>query len=186
MENFYLHFCIFKGAEYRSNLSVAILKLGERGELFKLKNKWWKNHNNTCDDDANDDTETPDMTFSEVRGIFYTLGVGAIISYTLGIIEFLIFIQKVAMEEKIAFKDAFAKEFKFVLCVWNNKKPINSTPSHSSRSSSQASGNTIKSGKSLKSLHSNSGKNSEPGEMLDRKSTKSLKSAIINFVEAKC
>ncbi|XP_023301839.2 glutamate receptor ionotropic, kainate 2 [Lucilia cuprina] len=176
------------GAEYRSNLSVAILRLGERGELFKLKNKWWKNHNNTCDAEVQSDSETPDMTFSEVRGIFYTLGVGVLVAYIAGIVEFLLYTHKVALEEKMTFKEAFIKEFKFVLCVWNNKKPINVTPTNSTRSSSRLSGNTIKSGKSgksSKSLKSNSRKNTPPAEMLERKSLKSLKSAIVNLVEGK-
>jgi len=37
------------GSDYRTNLSVSILQLSERGELQKMKNKWWKNHNVTCD-----------------------------------------------------------------------------------------------------------------------------------------
>uniref|UniRef100_A0A1A9ZN65 Ionotropic glutamate receptor C-terminal domain-containing protein n=1 Tax=Glossina pallidipes TaxID=7398 RepID=A0A1A9ZN65_GLOPL len=125
------------GAEYRSNLSVAILKLSERGELFQLKNKWWKNHNNTCHEGVQmDASETPDMTFSEVRGIFYTLGVGVIIAYTVGIFEFLIYTQKVAAAEKLTFKKAFLKEVIFVLCVWNNKKPLKLASSNSSKATS--------------------------------------------------
>uniref|UniRef100_A0A1B0ATM2 Ionotropic glutamate receptor C-terminal domain-containing protein n=1 Tax=Glossina palpalis gambiensis TaxID=67801 RepID=A0A1B0ATM2_9MUSC len=125
------------GAEYRSNLSVAILKLSERGELFQLKNKWWKNHNNTCHEGVQTDaSETPDMTFSEVRGIFYTLGVGVIIAYTVGIFEFLIYTQKVAAAEKLTFKKAFLKEIIFVLCVWNNKKPLKLASSNSSKTTS--------------------------------------------------
>ena len=152
------------------------MRLGERGELFKLKNKWWKNHNNTCDVEEENDSETPDMTFSEVRGIFYTLAVGVFIAYTIGIIEFLMYTQTVAVEEKITFKEAFIKEFKFVLCVWNNKKPIVVTPTNSSRSSSRMSG---KSGKSTKSS-----KNSPSDEVQERKSIKSFKSAIMNLGEA--
>lgn len=170
---------------------MAILRLGERGELFKLKTKWWKNHNNTCDAEVKDDSETPDMTFSEVRGIFYTLGVGVFLAYVAGIVEFLLFTHKVAMEEKLTFKEAFIKEFKFVLCVWNNKKPINLTPTNSTRSSSRMSVKSVKSAKSLKSFKSLkslkliSRKHSPTGEMAERKSTKSLKSAIVNLIEAK-
>ncbi|XP_030374350.1 glutamate receptor ionotropic, kainate 2 [Scaptodrosophila lebanonensis] len=111
------------GAEYRSNLSVAILRLSERGQLYDMKQRWWKNHNSTCDEEPDPD-ETPDMTFRDVRGIFYTLYVGIFIAFLIGIAEFLVYAQQVALEERLTFKQAFNKEIKFVLCVWNNKKPI--------------------------------------------------------------
>nr|4WXJ_A Chain A, Glutamate receptor IIB,Glutamate receptor IIB [Drosophila melanogaster]4WXJ_B Chain B, Glutamate receptor IIB,Glutamate receptor IIB [Drosophila melanogaster] len=36
-------------ADFRSNLSVGILRLSERGELFKLRNKWFNSNESTCD-----------------------------------------------------------------------------------------------------------------------------------------
>ncbi|XP_001968234.3 glutamate receptor ionotropic, kainate 3 [Drosophila erecta] len=111
------------GAEYRSNLSVAILKLSERGELYDLKQKWWKNPNTSCFEEPDPDA-TPDMTFEQLRGIFYTLYAGILIAFLIGITEFLLYVQQVALEERLTFKDAFKKEIRFVLCVWNNRKPI--------------------------------------------------------------
>ncbi|XP_017132703.1 glutamate receptor ionotropic, kainate 2 [Drosophila elegans] len=111
------------GAEYRSNLSVAILRLSERGALYDLKQKWWKNPNASCFEEPDPDA-TPDMTFEELRGIFYTLYMGILIAFLIGITEFLVYVQQVALEEKLTFKAAFNKEIRFVLCVWNNKKPI--------------------------------------------------------------
>ncbi|XP_037960958.1 glutamate receptor ionotropic, kainate 2 [Teleopsis dalmanni] len=119
------------GAEYRSMLSVGILRLSERGELFKIKNNWWKPNENQTTDSKESTGETPDMNFEEVRGIFYTLGIGLFIAYLVGVIEFLIHTQKVAADEKLSFKKAFIKEVKFVLCIWNNKKPISCTPTAS-------------------------------------------------------
>ncbi|BFF96201.1 glutamate receptor ionotropic kainate 2 [Drosophila madeirensis] len=111
------------GAEYRSNLSVAILHLSERGQLYDLKQKWWKNPNSSCFEEPDPDA-TPDMTFEELRGIFYTLYMGLLIAFLIGITEFLVYVQQVALEERLTFKLAFRKEMRFVLCVWNNKKPI--------------------------------------------------------------
>ncbi|EDW65044.1 glutamate receptor ionotropic, kainate 2 isoform X2 [Drosophila virilis] len=111
------------GAEYRSNLSVAILRLSERGELYNLKQKWWKNPNASCFEEPDPDA-TPDMTFEELRGIFYTLYVGILIAFLIGVTEFLLYVQQVALEERLTFKLALIKEIRFVLCVWNNKKPI--------------------------------------------------------------
>ncbi|XP_068141768.1 glutamate receptor ionotropic, kainate 2 [Drosophila tropicalis] len=111
------------GAEYRSNLSVAILRLSERGELYKMKQRWWINPDRSCFEEP-DASETQDMTFEELRGIFYTLYVGIFIAYVIGITEFMVYVQQVALEERLTVKMAFIKEIKFVLCVWNNKKPI--------------------------------------------------------------
>ncbi|XP_061386284.1 glutamate receptor ionotropic, kainate 2-like, partial [Musca vetustissima] len=133
------------GAEYRSNLSVAILKLGELGKLFELKKKWWVNENKSCPQKTKANSETNDLNFTEVRGIFYTLYVGLFIAYVVGITEFLIYAQHVAVEEKLTFKEALTKELKFVLKVWNNKKPV--TPACSTASSSHRSGSTDKSSK---------------------------------------
>ncbi|XP_062142127.1 LOW QUALITY PROTEIN: glutamate receptor ionotropic, kainate 2 [Drosophila sulfurigaster albostrigata] len=119
------------GADYRSNLSVAILKLSERGELFKIKQRWWKQKNNTCVVEA-DPNATPDMTFSELRGIFYTLYMGILIAFIIGIIEFLVYVQQVALEERLDFKQAFIKEIIFVLRIWNNKKPSSGSTTASS------------------------------------------------------
>ncbi|ALC39537.1 GluRIIC [Drosophila busckii] len=113
------------GADYRSNLSASILRLSERGELYNLKQKWWKNTNSSCSEEPDPDA-TPDMDFEALRGIFYTLYVGILIAFLIGIIEFLVYVQQVALEERLTFKQAFNKEIRFVLCVWNNKKPITS------------------------------------------------------------
>lgn len=89
------------GAEYRSNLSVAILRLSERGRLYDIKEKWWKNPNRSCSEEPDPDA-TPDMNFEELRGIFYTLYVGIFIAYLIGITEFLLYVQQVALEERVS------------------------------------------------------------------------------------
>lgn len=89
------------GAEYRSNLSVAILRLSEQGELYNLKQKWWKNSNSTCMEEPDPDA-TPDMNFEELRGIFYTLYVGILIAFIIGITEFMVFVGQVAVEERVS------------------------------------------------------------------------------------
>lgn len=71
-----------------------------------------------------DSAGTPDMIFSEVRGIFYTLFVGIITAYIMGVIEFLVYIQKAAVMRKQSFKNTFVYEVKLVFNIWNNKKSI--------------------------------------------------------------
>ncbi|KAL7742445.1 hypothetical protein ACLKA6_019075 [Drosophila palustris] len=119
------------GADYRSNLSVAILRLSERGELYNLKQKWWKRNSSHCFEEPDPDA-TPDMNFEQLRGIFYTLYVGILIAFIIGIVEFLLYVQQVALEEHMTFKEAFTREMKFVLRIWNNKKPITSPSASSS------------------------------------------------------
>ncbi|XP_067622673.1 glutamate receptor ionotropic, kainate 2 isoform X2 [Eurosta solidaginis] len=132
------------GAEYRYNLSVKILRLGETGRLLELKNKWWKNKNSTCDNEGDDDNA--DMGFHEVRGIFYTLFMGLFTAYCFGIGEFIVYTHERACEEKLRFKEVFVNEMKFVLRIWNNRKPISCTPTESLTASSHHSSNrTVKS-----------------------------------------
>lgn len=64
------------------------------------------------------------MIFSEVRGIFYTLFVGIIIAYAIGVTEFLVHVQNVAVMKKKSFWTTFVNEVKFVSNIWNNKKSI--------------------------------------------------------------
>uniref|UniRef100_W8BR51 Glutamate receptor ionotropic, kainate 3 n=1 Tax=Ceratitis capitata TaxID=7213 RepID=W8BR51_CERCA len=143
------------GAEYRYNLSVNILKLSETGKLFEMKNKWWKNKDGACE--KNDDGDSSAMGFAEVRGIFYTLFLGLFAAYFLGICEFLMHVHSRASEEKLRFKEVFVNEMRFVLRIWNNRKPVSCTPTASLSASSRRSSNrTIKSSKKKNSRQSSS------------------------------
>ncbi|XP_073835691.1 glutamate receptor ionotropic, kainate 2-like [Musca autumnalis] len=175
------------GAEYRSNLSVAILKLGELGQLFQLKKKWWVNEDKDCPQETKANSETNDLNFTEVRGIFYTLYVGLFIAYVVGITEFLIYAQHVAVEEKLTFKEALMKELKFVLKVWNNKKPV--SPACSTPASSHRSGSTDKTNKSYAIRKLNGTTDMDERKSMKSmksirsiRSLKSLKSAIVNTI----
>ncbi|XP_073831694.1 glutamate receptor ionotropic, kainate 2-like [Musca autumnalis] len=143
------------GAEYRHSLNVAILRLAEKGILPALKQKWWKNENNSCEHEAESEKDTPDLTFDNVRGIFYTLYVGIFIAYVIGITDFLLYCHHVAAEEGLTFKEAFLKEIEFVLKVWNNKKPVSIKGDSVRSKSPTANGESDKSSlKSFKSITS--------------------------------
>ncbi|XP_061399336.1 glutamate receptor ionotropic, kainate 2-like [Musca vetustissima] len=170
------------GAEYRHSLNVAILRLAEKGILPSLKQKWWKNTNNSCDHEEAPEKDTPDLTFDNVRGIFYTLYVGIFIAYIIGITDFLLYTHHVAAEEGLTFKQAFLKEIKFVLNIWNNKKPVSKAPSTRSNSlttSEKSSKSCSKSTKSLRSCRSLQKKKTiANGDVPEVKSVKSLKSCL--------
>lgn len=88
------------GADYRTNLSVSILQLSEKGELYKLKNKWWMNDSKNCDefDDALDGDE---LSLIELGGVFVVLAGGVVVAIIIGVLEFLWNVQRVAVEEMV-------------------------------------------------------------------------------------
>jgi len=66
-----------------------------------MKMRWWKQTNSNCFEEPDPDA-TQDMNFEELRGIFYTLYAGILIAFLIGITEFLVFVQQVALEERVS------------------------------------------------------------------------------------
>lgn len=99
----------FTGAAYRTNLSVALLRLSEKGELLKIKNKWWTNKKKKCDNLYEKDGD--ELSIFELGGAFLVVGTGALIAIFLGICEFLWNIQQVAMEQRVRLYFTNDKEF---------------------------------------------------------------------------
>ncbi|KAL9929272.1 glutamate receptor IIA isoform 1-T1 [Glossina fuscipes fuscipes] len=143
------------GADYRTNLSVSLLQLSEKGELYKLKNKWWKNHNNTCNDNKEADLDGDELSIIELGGVFMVLGGGIVIAIVIGCCEFLWNVQSVAVEERVTPCEAFKAELIFALKFWIKRKPIrissgSSTSRRSSRSTSRRSSGQSKQSKRSK------------------------------------
>ncbi|TDG47195.1 hypothetical protein AWZ03_006326 [Drosophila navojoa] len=110
-------------AHFRSNLSVGILKLSERGVLYNLKSKWFNNNETTCDSGGtvNDDGQ---FDMDAVGGLFVVLIVGVFISFVIGIGEFLWHVHRIAFKERIKPMVALKGELNFLLRVWLNRKPL--------------------------------------------------------------
>ncbi|CAG5127476.1 unnamed protein product [Candidula unifasciata] len=67
------------GATYREELSMAILKLSDRGILHELETRWWDNRN--CPDLTKASTdETSSLQIENVAGVFFILVGGIIIA----------------------------------------------------------------------------------------------------------
>ncbi|XP_065357964.1 glutamate receptor ionotropic, kainate 2 [Calliphora vicina] len=155
------------GADYRTNLSVSILQLSEKGELYKLKNKWWKNTSKTCDNLEDDILDGDELSLIELGGVFLVLAGGIVVAIVIGICEFLWNVQRVAVEEMVTPGEAFKAELIFVLKFWITKKPnrissittTTSSSSHSSRSNSRRSSSQSKQSKHSK--HSNKSRRSK-------------------------
>ncbi|XP_043641530.1 glutamate receptor ionotropic, kainate 2 [Drosophila teissieri] len=126
------------GSDYRTNLSVSILQLSERGDLQKMKNKWWKNHNVTCD--TYHEVDGDELSIVELGGVFLVLAGGVLTGVILGIFEFLWNVQNVAVEERVTPWQAFKAELTFALKFWVRRKPMRISSSRDKSSSRRSSG----------------------------------------------
>ncbi|EDW76392.1 uncharacterized protein Dwil_GK14684 [Drosophila willistoni] len=110
-------------ADFRSNLSVGILKLSEKGELYKLRTNWFNSNETKCNSDSSglDDGQ---FDMDSVGGLFVVLIVGIIVSFIIGIGEFLRHVQRIAVKERITPMVALKGELHFVLRFWLKRKPL--------------------------------------------------------------
>ncbi|XP_070133341.1 glutamate receptor ionotropic, kainate 2 [Drosophila bipectinata] len=162
---------------YRKQISGAVLKLGELGQLAELKRKWWKEMHGggSCEKSDEEGGDTPELGLENVGGVFLVLGLGLFAAMVLGCTEFLWNVKSVAIEEKISLKDAFKAEALFAAKIWIVTKPVHTSTGDSSSSNSSSS--SSKSGKAPSSRSKHSSKS--PGI-----SMKSIKSSDHHDVEA--
>nr|QKN21287.1 glutamate receptor ionotropic kainate 2 [Bactrocera dorsalis] len=126
------------GAEYRSNLSVSLLQLSEKGELYNLKHRWWTpTVKPECP--SEDEADGDELSIIELSGVFLVLGAGVVVSFIIGCCEFLWNVQTVAVNEKTTPWQAFKAELCFVLKFWITKKPAIISESTKSSISSNSS-----------------------------------------------
>lgn len=92
----------FADAPFRSNLSVGILKLSEKGVLYALKDKWFNNNETNCDLlHPNPHEQSTQFDMESVGGLFVVLIGGCLIAIVIGICEFLWNVQQIAVKEKV-------------------------------------------------------------------------------------
>ncbi|XP_042334671.1 probable glutamate receptor [Sceloporus undulatus] len=71
-----------KGSPWTNKLSVAILKLGESGELDYLRSKWWES---SCSDDDHD--KWSPLKPHALGGIFLILAMGLLLGMVVAVVE---------------------------------------------------------------------------------------------------
>ncbi|XP_072764014.1 glutamate receptor ionotropic, kainate 2 [Anoplolepis gracilipes] len=126
-----------RNSPYRTPINAAILKLGEKGLLQRLKTRWWKERGGgLCVKDAADKANSSELDMSNVGGVFLVLMIGCGASFVIAIFEFLWNIRKVAVREKITPGEALIAELKFAVNIWATKKPVKIAKSSSSSASS--------------------------------------------------
>ncbi|XP_030555154.1 glutamate receptor ionotropic, kainate 2 [Drosophila novamexicana] len=110
-------------ANFRSNLSVGILKLSERGVLYNLRNKWFNANDTVCDNSGstNDDGQ---FDMDAVGGLFVVLIVGIFVSFMIGLAEFLWHVHRTALKERVRPMVALKGELNFLIRVWLRRKPL--------------------------------------------------------------
>lgn len=107
------------GADYRMNLSVSLLQMSEKGELDRLKKKWWSNHNVTCETFADAELDGGELSLIELGGVFLVLAGGIAMAIVIGLLEFLWNAQKVAVHEMVRLNSCFYKTILNVLSSFN-------------------------------------------------------------------
>lgn len=152
----------FTDAPYRSELNVGILKLSEKGFLYKLKREWIFNNNTIlCEDTPSGDQNSSQMDMQTLRGVFLVLQLGVGVALVIGIAEFCWYNRKLAVNDKVNFyniiyrmnrliltyhfyfqlspKVVMRKDFKFFLHFWKQQKPLSIYKSPDSNSNSRGS-----------------------------------------------
>ncbi|XP_044268477.1 glutamate receptor ionotropic, kainate 2-like [Tribolium madens] len=127
---------------HRSRINEALLRMQEKGEINRLKDKWWKEKRSEppCPKEA-EDQDANKLALQNVGGVFIVLGVGLALAYIVGILEFLWNVRSVSVDEHISYMQALKVELMFALDVRKTKKrakPAVSESSSSSRSPSMA------------------------------------------------
>ncbi|KAM7352229.1 glutamate receptor IIB [Cochliomyia hominivorax] len=111
-------------APFRSNISVGILKLSEKGVLYTLKNKWFNSNETHCELEDHPVEDDIQFNMESVGGLFVVLIGGIAIAIIIGICEFLWNVQKIALHEKIPPKEALKSELLFFIRFWLQRKPL--------------------------------------------------------------
>lgn len=74
---------------WRDRISLAILELQEKGVIYMLYNKWWKNTGDTCyRDDKNKDSKASALGVDNIGGVFVVLLCGLAFAVLIAILEF--------------------------------------------------------------------------------------------------
>lgn len=91
----------FTDSNFRSNLSVGILRLSEKGVLYKIRNKWFNNNSTNCEHSGPTNDEGQ-FDMDAGGGLFVVLIVGVFFSFIIGIVECLWHVHKIALRENVS------------------------------------------------------------------------------------
>ncbi|KAJ8716639.1 hypothetical protein PYW07_003266 [Mythimna separata] len=104
----------------------AILSLQEKGELEKLKKKWWEEEDNAepCNTNVKDEEDNGSLQMKNTSGIFLVLGCGGILGLIVAIVDFMLHARQISVKERITFLEALSSEWHASLNPRAVHKPV--------------------------------------------------------------
>ncbi|XP_063001599.1 probable glutamate receptor [Elgaria multicarinata webbii] len=109
-----------KGSSWTNKLSVAILKLGESGELDYLRSKWWES---SCSQEGHD--QWSPLKPQALGGIFLILALGLVLGMIVAVVELSKKSRRTAEQEKKSCCPVFTEELSQRLRTREVKKQEN-------------------------------------------------------------
>nr|AXF48870.1 ionotropic receptor IR39 [Lobesia botrana] len=102
----------------------ALLRLGETGELQKLKDLWWKEKRGggKCGQQA-EETDTQ-LGMKHMTGVFVVLGVGCVLGLVISILDMMWGVFQRSVKYKTTFKYELVEELKFAIKFSGDVKPV--------------------------------------------------------------
>ncbi|KAJ2951072.1 hypothetical protein O0L34_g5452 [Tuta absoluta] len=126
-----------KNFPHKKRIDEAIIQLQETRKLAELEIKWWKNEDNNGNcTKTTEEEEGEGLQMKNTAGIFLMLGVGGILGLVVAVIDFLIHANKIAVKEKVTFKEALLSEWNASLNPRTLAKPA--APPRSAAASSES------------------------------------------------
>ncbi|XP_070812131.1 probable glutamate receptor isoform X1 [Pituophis catenifer annectens] len=113
-----------KGSPWTNKLSVAILRLGESGELDYLRNKWWES---SCSHEDHD--KWSPLKPQTLRGIFLFLALGLVSGMLVAVLELSKRSRRTAQHEKRSCCSVFTAELSQRFQARENKRQENAEKS---------------------------------------------------------
>ncbi|XP_066493833.1 probable glutamate receptor [Tiliqua scincoides] len=113
-----------QGSSWTNKLSVAILKLGESGDLDYLRSKWWES---SCSNDDHD--KWSPLEPQALGGIFLVLALGLALGMIIAVVELSKKSRRAAEQEKKSCCSMFTEELSQRLRTREIRKPENAAKS---------------------------------------------------------
>ncbi|XP_046446543.1 glutamate receptor ionotropic, kainate 2-like isoform X4 [Daphnia pulex] len=112
------------GSPWRDRISLAILELQEKGVIYQLYSKWWKNKEEVCNKFPQGKETKTTLGVDSIGGVFVVLLCGLAVAVLIAIIEFCWNSKKSAAYEQQSLCSEMAEEFCFaVRCRGSVQRP---------------------------------------------------------------
>ncbi|XP_078493172.1 glutamate receptor ionotropic, delta-1-like [Ciona intestinalis] len=87
-------FALQHGSPYRDPISLKIMELQDKGEIEKLRNKWWPKSGKCVLDKNPPSSDGTELTLNNFTGIFFVLAVGLVLGCVMAMVEICVHLGK--------------------------------------------------------------------------------------------